>query len=87
LPPWDIDAYHVSLRFGEPEQAGLYLRRLFALAFQIKDGLIYLPGQYGDIPPPLAVRAESQTSVSAHITSRRQEKCRLGAPVSVQHGP
>jgi hypothetical protein len=54
VPPWDIDEQSVTLRFAKPENAGEYLKKLFAFAFQInKDGLIYLPGQYGDVPPPL----------------------------------
>jgi CRISPR-associated protein Cas8a1/Csx13 len=62
-PPWEIDEQTVTLRFGSPEKAGKFLKRLFALAFQIKDGLIYLPGQYPDLPPSLAVRAELQRGV------------------------
>jgi CRISPR-associated protein Cas8a1/Csx13 len=46
-PPWSIDAQTVTLRFGKPENAGGYLRKLFAFAFRVrKDGLISLPGQY-----------------------------------------
>lgn len=49
-PPWSIDKLEVTLNFGEPEHAGEFLKRLFSLAFQIRDSLIYLPGQY--IHPP-----------------------------------
>ncbi len=46
-PPWEIDEQSVTLRFGKPENAGEYLRKLFEFAFQIrKDGLISLPGQF-----------------------------------------
>jgi len=52
LPPWMVDERTVTLRFGTPDNAGEYLKRLFAYAFQIrKDGLIFLPGQFaGDAP-------------------------------------
>ncbi len=63
-PPWEFDAETVTLRFGKPENAGAYLKQLFAFAFQIRDGLIYLPGQYGGVPPSLAVRAEMQTALT-----------------------
>lgn len=62
--PWVIEPTAVTLRFGTPEAAGEYLRRLFAFAFQIRDGVIYLPGQYPDPPPSLAVRAELQTGLT-----------------------
>jgi CRISPR-associated protein Cas8a1/Csx13 len=62
-PPWDIDEQSVTLRFGRPEKAGAYLKKLFGFAFQIKDGLIYLPGQYGDVPPLLVVLAAIQDGI------------------------
>ena len=40
-PPWEIDEHSVTLKFGKPEQAGEYLRKLFEFAFAVrKDGLI-----------------------------------------------
>jgi CRISPR-associated protein Cas8a1/Csx13 len=58
-PPWDIDEQTVTLQFGKPENAGTYLRRLFAYAFDIrKDGLIRLPGQHNN---------ESATAVLADL--------------------
>jgi CRISPR-associated protein Cas8a1/Csx13 len=62
-PPWDIDEQTITLRFGTPENAGCYLKKLFAFAFQIRDGVIYLPGQYPDPPPSLAVRAAIQDGI------------------------
>ena len=55
-PPgqWDIDERSVTLAW---EDATLFFERLFSLAFQLQEGLIYLPGQYGELPPPLEVRA------------------------------
>ena len=49
---------------GVAENAGEFLKRLFAFAFQTKDRLIYLPGQYPDPPPSLAVRAELQAGLT-----------------------
>jgi CRISPR-associated protein Cas8a1/Csx13 len=64
VPPWDIDEQSVTLKFGKPENAGEYLKKLFAYAFQInKDGLIYLPGQYGDVPPSLEVLVAIQDGI------------------------
>jgi len=59
-PPWVIDEHSVTLKFGKPENAGQYLKKLFAFAFGIrKDGLISLPGQY-DSEPSAAVLADLQ---------------------------
>lgn len=63
-PPWRITDETVTLYFGKPECAADYLKRLFRIAFWIKDGLIYLPGQYPDVPPSLAVRAELQNGLT-----------------------
>lgn len=50
-PPWEIDDQSITLRFGQPENAGEYLKKLFAFAFQLgKEGLIYLPGQFSTKP-------------------------------------
>jgi CRISPR-associated protein Cas8a1/Csx13 len=63
-PPWDVDDQTVTLRFGAPEQAGPYLRRLFAYAFGIRDdGLIYLPGQHFN-EPSAAVLADLQAGLT-----------------------
>ena len=55
-PPgqWDIDERSLTLAW---EDATPFFERLFSLAFQLQEGLIYLPGQYGKLPPPLEVRA------------------------------
>ena len=57
-PPgqWTIDERSVTLSWAE-EGAKPFFDRLFNFAFQIQAGLIYLPGQYGELPPPLEVRA------------------------------
>lgn len=61
--PWEISEDAITLRFGKPEGAGEYLKKLFAFAFQIRDGLIYLPGQYRDVPPALIVLAAIQDGI------------------------
>ncbi|MCE2486454.1 MAG: type I-MYXAN CRISPR-associated Cas8a1/Cmx1 [Desulfurellaceae bacterium] len=57
-PPgrWTIDERSVTLSW---EEAGAkpFFDRLFNCAFQIQEGLIYLPGQYGELSLPLEVRA------------------------------
>jgi len=63
-PPWSIKPLEITLDFGQPENAGEYLRRLFRIAFDLKDDLIFLPGQYADSPPPLAVRALLQQGMT-----------------------
>lgn len=63
-PPWSISPQEIVLRFGEPAHAEEFLKRLFAIAFDLRDGLIYLPGQYGDVPPPFEVRAEIQLALA-----------------------
>ena len=58
-PPghWAIDERSVTLSWEESGNAVLFFDWLFSLAFQIQEGLVYLPGQYGELTPPLEVRA------------------------------
>jgi CRISPR-associated protein Cas8a1/Csx13 len=63
-PPWEIDEHSVTLRFGKPENAGEYLKKLFAFAFGIRnDGLITLPGQHA-IEPAAPVLADLQSGLT-----------------------
>ncbi len=57
---WKIAERSVTFEWEGAKESRALFERLFALAFQIKDGLIYLPGQYGDLSPPLEVRAALQ---------------------------
>ena len=57
LGQWIVDERSVILSWEEAEEAKPFFDRLFNLAFQIQEGLIYLPGQYGELAPPLEVRA------------------------------
>lgn len=64
VPPWDITASSITLRFGKSEKAHDFLNKLFAFAFAIrKDGLIYLPGQF-NVEPSAAVLADLQNGLS-----------------------
>jgi CRISPR-associated protein Cas8a1/Csx13 len=59
-PPWVINHETITVNFGAPENAGEYLKKLFAFAFAIrKDGLISLPGQFNS-EPQAAVLADLQ---------------------------
>lgn len=64
-PPWDIQSDRITLDFGEPERAGDYLERLFRLSFQILrgQGLIYLPGQFMQLPS-VGVLTETQQALT-----------------------
>jgi CRISPR-associated protein Cas8a1/Csx13 len=62
-PPWEIDEQTVTLKLGKPENAGEYLKKLFAFAFQIRNGVIYLPGQYYS-EPSVAVLADLQAGLT-----------------------
>lgn len=63
-PPWEIDSRRITLRFGKPENAEPYLRKLFALTFTVrKDGLISLLGQF-PTNPSAAVLADLQQGLT-----------------------
>jgi CRISPR-associated protein Cas8a1/Csx13 len=63
-PPWEISATAVTLHFGDPGDAGEFLRRLFAIAFSLDQGLISTPGVYGELSPALPVRALLQQGMT-----------------------
>jgi CRISPR-associated protein Cas8a1/Csx13 len=97
-PPWNIDEHSITLSFGQPQAAGVYLERLFGIAFGLKDGLIDLPGSYDEVPPTLAVRAELQHGLTLtflqHWKSRTLAKDRTalsidpegdGRPIPVEY--
>jgi CRISPR-associated protein Cas8a1/Csx13 len=56
--PWLITNDTVTLKFGAPEHAGRYLKKLFAFAFSLtRSGLIYLPGQHRGQPSDAVLAA------------------------------
>ena len=54
---WEIDERSLSFEWQTRSEARTFFDKLFELAFQIREGLIYLPGQYQELPPGLEVRA------------------------------
>lgn len=72
---WSTTATQVSLNFGKPEWAGDFLKWLFQYAFQVCDGMIFLPGQYRNAPPPLEVRARLQSGLT--LTFLQHGKTRI----------
>ena len=77
LGRWAIDERSVTFRWEETG-AESFFDRLFSLAFQIREGLIYLPGQYGELAPHIEVRAALHdgllSSFYGHGKSRGREK-------------
>lgn len=63
-PPWTIEPNAVTLHFDTPLSEGTYLKRLFRYAFQIRKGLIFLPGQYPATDPRKEVLAELQAGLT-----------------------
>jgi CRISPR-associated protein Cas8a1/Csx13 len=89
-PPWDIDERGVSLRFGQPEAAGKFLKRLFAYAFPDPgsgDGLIRLPGQYAGTPPNAAVLADLQAGLVLTFLQHGRVRELAKDPSTAQHDP
>ncbi|WP_406697943.1 type I-MYXAN CRISPR-associated Cas8a1/Cmx1 [Singulisphaera sp. Ch08] len=69
-PPgdWSVDDRQVELRWENSNGAKDFLKRLYELAFQIdENGLIHLPGSYGNGPPKPEVLAELQQGMSLTI--------------------
>lgn len=84
-PPWDIAEQTVTLHFGEPEQAGPYLQRLFAFAFQLNaHGLIYLPGQH-DQEPSAAVLADLQLGLVLTFLQHGRVRALAKEPTAVTY--
>ncbi len=54
---WVIDDRAVTFSWENDAHKKSLFEQLFALSFQLKNGLIYLPGQYGELPPPPEVLA------------------------------
>lgn len=85
--PWEVTDRSVTLKFGKPEAACDYLKRLFAFAFKVRDdGLISLAGQF-DIEPSAAVLADLQAGLT--LTFLQHGKVRLLAkePTTASYDP
>ncbi len=89
-PPWEIDERTVVLRFGQPEGAGEFLKRLFAYAFPDPGrghGLIRLPGQYTSTPPNAAVLADLQSGLLLTFLQHGRVRDLAKDPTQAQHDP
>ncbi|CAN5244855.1 type I-MYXAN CRISPR-associated Cas8a1/Cmx1 [soil metagenome] len=85
--PWTITEHAVTLKFGNPEKAGVYLEKLFAFAFGIrKDGLISLPGQY-DNEPSAAVLADLQAGFTLTFLQHGRVRALAKEPTTVSYDP
>jgi CRISPR-associated protein Cas8a1/Csx13 len=75
LPPWDVQSDRITLDFGEPGKAREYLERLFLLSFQILrgQGLIYLPGQFMQLPS-IGVLTETQLALTLTFLQHGQTR-------------
>ena len=80
--PWRIESHNVVLNFGSPAGAMKYLTNLWTFAFQIRSGMLYLPGQYGELPPSNAVLAEIQSAITRTMLQGAKKNITLG-PKSV----
>ena len=80
---WSITPTELTLDFGKPENAKPFFEWLFSFAFQIKDELIYLPGQYGKIPP-IEVRARLQQGITLTFLQHGQTR-KLGEEKTVSY--
>lgn len=86
-PPWEIDEHTVTLKFGKPENAGEYLKRLFAFAFGVrKDGLIVLPGQLAT-EPSAAVLADLQSGLTLTFLQHGKVRQLAKEPTTLSYDP
>ncbi|MDY3556325.1 type I-MYXAN CRISPR-associated Cas8a1/Cmx1 [Gemmata sp. JC717] len=86
-PSWKIDSQTITLRFGQPENAGEYLKNLFAFAFQIRSGLIYLPGQHDIAVPGTAVLADLQAGFTLTFLQHGKVRKLDKAPTVASYDP
>lgn len=85
-PPWAISEQEVTLRFGAPDGAAEFLKRLFQIGFQTRGGLIYLPGQYAT-EPNQAVRADLQAGLTLTFLQHGKVRKLVKDPTTVTHDP
>jgi CRISPR-associated protein Cas8a1/Csx13 len=86
-PPWEIDDQTVTLRFGKPENAGEYLRKLFEYAFRVRDdGLIVLPGQFTN-EPSAAILADLQLGLTLTFLQHGKVRQLAKEPTIAQYNP
>ena len=83
--PWSITEDTVTLKFGKPERASEYLKKLFAFAFQIRDGVIFLPGQHYDVPSSIAVLADLQAGFTLTFLQHGRVRALAKEPTVAQY--
>lgn len=84
--PWRIEPTRLTLEWDEPSDAEKYLQRLFTFAFDLRDGLIDLPGTYRtDLS--LAVRAELQQGVLLTFLQHGKTRKLAKQPVPIEIDP
>lgn len=87
LPPWAIEDQSITLQFGDSRNAGEYLKKLFAFAFEIgKDGLILLPGQY-TIEPAAGVLADLQLGLTLTFLQHGKVRKLAKEPTTASYDP
>ena len=85
--PWEIDEQWVTLRFGKPDNAGEYLKKLFAFAFGIRqNGLIELVGQYAT-EPSTPVLADLQSGLTLTFLQHGKVRQLAKEPSTVSYDP
>jgi CRISPR-associated protein Cas8a1/Csx13 len=87
LAPWEMTSQSLSLRFGAPEGAREFLRRLFGIGFDLRDDLIYLPGQYPEAAPNQAVRADLQQGLLSTFLQHGRVRGLAKQESVTQHDP
>ena len=86
-PPWEITPTSVVVELSNPGAAADFLQRLFALAFQIKNGMIYLPGQYAGQPPKTPTQAALQAGMILTFLQHGKSRRVANTPSTVSHKP
>ena len=85
-PPWEITADSITLHFGKPEAAADFLKRLFAIAFDLDGGLLWLPAQYdGDVQT--IVRAMIQQGITLTFLQHGQTRKLAKTTTEVSYNP
>ena len=77
----DYDDRTVTLSWEKPERIRDFFRKLYGLAFGLDDqGLIHLPGSYGDLEPRRDVKAALQQAMSLTILQFGPNRKALSVP-------
>ena len=85
-PPWEIEPYAITLRFGEPEKAKEFLQRLFAFAFSLDGSILSLPSQYdGDVP--VIIRAIIQQGITLTFLQHGQTRKLAKTATQLNYNP